>query len=280
MPLTQVVDYFNRHLTTFNPRSTLSGHARFYYQDGAVSATLLDRHLYPRQRNVYSLARLDHEARESFIEIRDVYGGALVADSLYFLTWDREDVVFVDRFQRVLHALNHLTHDPEARKRLIVDVHWRHIQAVEASHGSVFEGLLARLGMSPDRVILRLRGEALLGHAHARDAALSFYRRGYPLLAADVATETPEREWLLLHEHGVRWVSPAPDALIEARKGNLNFLRLDEWTRHAKRGGLDVWWPELNEPGDLGRVSRFEPDFVSGEGVDRIVSDGIGTSIP
>ncbi|KAA0017498.1 hypothetical protein F0A16_13170 [Salinicola corii] len=269
----QVVDYFNRHLDTFNPRSTLSEHARFHYQNGVVSATLLDRHLHPRQRTVYSLKRLDHEAREAYTEIHDVHGSALVADSLYFLAWDSEDVVFVDRFQRVLHALNHLTYDPEAKKRLIVDVHWRHIQAVEASHGSVFEGLLARLGMSPDRVILRLQGEALLEHAHARDAALSFHRRGYPLLAVDVVTETPEREWLLLYEHGVRWVSPARDALIEARRGNLSFPRLDEWTRQAKRGGLDVWWPGLNEPGDLGRVSRFEPDFVSGNWVERVISE-------
>lgn len=273
MPLTQVVDYFNRHLETFNPRSTLSEHARFHYRDGVVSATLLDRQLRPRQRAVYSLKRLDHEAREAYTEIEDDQGRQLVADSLYFLAWDREDVVFVDRFQRVLHALNHLGADPEARQRLIVDVHWRHIQAVEDSHGAVYEGLLARLGMSPERVILRLQGEALLNHAHARHAAASFHRRGYPLLAADVATDTPEREWHLLHEHGVRWVSPASDALANSREGSLSFPRLDEWTRHAKRGGLEVWWPGLDEPGDLGRVSRFEPDFVSGEWIERVVTE-------
>ncbi|MAM58450.1 MAG: hypothetical protein CMN25_14045 [Salinicola sp.] len=273
MPLTQVVNYFNQHLDIFNPRSTLSHHAHFHYRDGSISATLLDRQLYPRQRTVYSLKRLDHEAQEAYTEIRDDSGGQLITDSLYFLAWDREDVVFVDRFQRVLHALHHLSQDPEAKQRLIVDVHWRHIQAVEDSHGSVYEGLLARLGMSPDRVILRLQGEALLQHAHARRAAASFHHRGYPLLAADVATDTPEREWRTLHEHGVRWVSPAPQALASARQGSLSLPRLDEWTRHAKRGGLEVWWPGLDEPGDLGRVSRFEPDFVSGEWIERVVTE-------
>lgn len=270
MSLASTIAYFNDHLESFNPRSSLVRHARFHDLRGRVWATLLDRYLHPRQRNVFSTRHQYLRAREACIDICDAKGNPYPPRSLHVLAWDREDVIFIDRFQRILHVLNHLARDSRPRRRLIVDVHKRHVQALETSHGWVFESLLARLGLSPDRVMLRLDGEALWDDVHSRMAAMSFHQSGYPLLAANLSVER-EYDWARLQAHGVQWISPSPDALVLARGGEGNHARLAGWARRVHEAGLHVWWPGLDKPGDLGRVSRFEPDFISGEWIERVI---------
>ncbi|WP_249977966.1 MoaD/ThiS family protein [Vreelandella olivaria] len=265
MPLTQVTNYLNERLQAFNPHASLRHHAAFHWEDGQIWGRLANLMLYPSQQPIFSLERLDVAAWEAGVEIRDQHDRPHQADWLYFLSWNQEDVVFLDRFLRVLHALNHLAQHGASTKPLIVDVHWRHIQAVEASHGSVFESLLTQLGLHPRQVVLRLDGQVVLGEAHARAAAQSFQKRGYPLLAQGIPLGASASEWQRLQQSGVHWVTPTSDTLPLARKSREYFPRLVQWSRDAQQAGLDVWWPDVDHPGDLGIMTQLEPTLVSGQ---------------
>lgn len=271
MPLTHVIDYFNSHLESFNPEASLRQQARFLYRNGQVSAELGGMSLQPFQRPILDLARLAPAAWEAKVLVTGGHDRKRTPEPLYFLSWDREDVIFLDRFLRVLHALHHLAQHGVDSPPLVVDVHWRHVQAVEASHGSVFEALLARLGLSPGQVVLRLNGNVLLAEAHARLAAQSFHRRGYPLLAHGVPIAIEESSWALLRESGVRWITQEGGTLELARRSREHFPRLAQWSRDARHAGLQVWWPGLERPGDLGIVSQLEPTLVSGSLLEEFV---------
>ncbi|WP_280547481.1 MULTISPECIES: hypothetical protein [unclassified Halomonas] len=264
MPLTRVIDYFNAHLDAFNPQASLRRHARFRYENNQVSADVAGKHVRPRQQPILELAGLRSVAHESRIQLVEPHSAQETTDPLYFFSWDREDVIFLDRFLRVLHALHHLSRHGVDAAPLVVDVHWRHLQAVEASHGAVFEALLARLGLHPRQAVLRLSALRLLSDAHAREAAESFQRHGYPLLAQGVPVDAPPTAWRLLSDSGVGWVTPEPHALRLARQGREHWPRLTQWNREAHAAGMTVWWPGLDTPGDLGRVSQIEPTLVSG----------------
>ncbi|OBX37355.1 hypothetical protein A8U91_01715 [Halomonas elongata] len=173
-------------------------------------------------------------------------------------------MIFLDRFLRVLHALHHLSCHGIDALPLVVDVHWRHLQAVEASHGAVFEELLARLGIHPSQVVLRMSALRLLADPHARDASRSFQDHGYPLLAHGVPLDAEPQAWHLLLEAGVEWVTPEPNAMILARRGREHWSRLIQWNREARAVGMTDWWPGLDTPGVLGQVSQLEPTLVSG----------------
>ncbi|WP_302139931.1 hypothetical protein [Halomonas alkalicola] len=264
MPLTQVIDYFNAHLETFNPQASLRRHARYRYDNGQVSAELAGKHLQPSQLPILELAGLMPVAHESRIQLADRHSVQETTDPLYFFSWDREDVIFLDRFLRVLHALHHLSRHGIDAPPLVVDVHWRHLQAVEASHGAVFEALLARLGLHPREVVLRLSALRLLTDAHAREAGRSFHRHGYQLLAHGVPLDTEPSAWRRLVESGAGWVTPESNAMSLARRGREYWPRIAQWNREARAAGLTVWWPGLDTPGDLGAVTPLEPTLVSG----------------
>lgn len=200
MPLTQVIDYFNAHLEAFNPQASLRRHARFHYENGQVWADVAGKHVRPRQQPILELAGLTSVAHESRIQLVEPHSTQETTDLLYFFSWDREDVIFLDRFLRVLHALHHLSRHGVDASPLVVDVHWRHLQAVEASHGAVFETLLAHLGLHPREVVLRLSALRLLTDSHARDAGRSFHEHGYQLLAQGVPLDA---ERLPFHHPGL-----------------------------------------------------------------------------
>jgi hypothetical protein len=146
----------------------------------------------------------------------------------------------------------------------VVGVHWRHLQAVEDSHGAVFEALLAQLGLHPREVVLRLSALRLMTDTHAREAGRSFRRHGYQLLAHGVPLDTEPSVWRLLVESGAGWVTPESHAMSLARRGREYWPRIAQWNREARAAGLTVWWPGLDTPGDLGAVTPLEPTLVSG----------------
>ncbi|NIC38903.1 hypothetical protein HBJ58_19770 [Halomonas desiderata] len=274
MPLTQVIDYFNAHLEAFNPQASLRRHARFLYENGRVSAELAGKRVQPGQQPIFELAGLSAVAHDSHIQLLNHHSAQQTTDPLYFLSWDREDVIFLDRFLRVLHALHHLSRHGVDAAPLIVDVHWRHLQAVEASHGTVFEALLARLGLYPRQVVLRLSALRLLTDAHAHDASRSFHAHGYHLLAHGVPLDTEPSAWRQLLDAGVEWVTPEPHAMSLARQGRQHWARLTQWNREARTAGLTVWWPMVDNPGDLGIVTPLEPTLVSGNLMGEMLDGG------
>lgn len=248
MPLTSVVAYFNQHLDSFNPASSLHYQAGIHYApyqiEGGISARLGDLTLIPNMRAIGTLAG-DIVGWEGNLVIRDGHQRSLRREALYLYAWDSEDIVFVDRFLRVLHALNYLHclsmmsinalrgHD---HWQLMLDVHWRHMRAVHDAHGEVFEGLLQRLGLSTRQIVLRLQAPMLIEDSHAHAAARSFIQRGYTLLVDHLSVDDPG--WSLMQSLGVCWVSP--DTRSWLSQGTGQWVRHDQWVSEAHRHGLKV----------------------------------------
>lgn len=210
MPLTQIVNYLNQYLPNIHPLAALGHKAMLRLDHGKLSAEVAGMRLLPFQLPVLCNGR--PFARRARLTVLGPRGTRLSAEGLFLHAWEADDVIFLDRFLRTLHALYHLNRRSEAGERLVLDVHVRHLAAVPEQHGQWFEQLLARLGLLPGQIILRIEGSALLADAHARHAARSFAERGYRILAGGLSEENLHDS--ALTELGISWAAPAT-ALLE-----------------------------------------------------------------
>ncbi|SPJ32917.1 hypothetical protein [Kushneria phyllosphaerae] len=265
MPLTSVVAYFNRHLESFSPASRLRHEAGIHYdpQQGerALSAHLDHLVLVPDLRAITTLAG-NIIGWEGALSIHDRHARPVRREALYRHVRDDEDIVFIDRFLRVLHALHYLhclatppldVVPDQARWQLMLDVHWRHLRAVHEAHGEVFEALLQRLGLSTGQVVLRLQASTLIDDAHAHAAARSFAARGYTLLVDHLSIEAPC--WALMNALGVHWVSPEVNAWRTREPAR--WVHHDQWISEAHRHGLKVLLRRAPE-GREGLITRAD----------------------
>ena len=109
MPLTSVVQYFNKHLPDFHPQAQLGRDACFECLAGRVSARVAGYRLFPRQAPVLVTGTGEVFGWSGKVLIESDDGRRVSAKSLYVHAWDSEDVIFLDRFLRTLHALHHLS---------------------------------------------------------------------------------------------------------------------------------------------------------------------------
>ena len=258
MPLTSVVSYLNQRFPELHPRAQLSARTRFRLQGNRVSGLMAEYRLLPRQVPVLAADTGTVFAWSAKLLVESDTGQRVLPESLYVHAWDKDDGVFLDRFLRTLHALHHLSLGAERTGLLALDVHLRHLAALPEQHGRVFESLLLRLGLTPDRILMRLSGRALTEDPHVRDAALSFSRRGYGLLAArpDIA----RTDWELLRRLGVRWVAPDADSLEHDRLSR----RPTDWSRQAKAQGIGLWLDGVGSPEAIVRARRLGADLIEG----------------
>lgn len=206
MPLTYVVEHLNRQLAELHRNSSLCDAAQFHYEKGQVFAEIGPLTL----KSAIDDAVLGDKSKK---EIRSAQliafnrGVRVGADFVYQLAWDAVDIVFVDRFVRTLHALNHIheQHDAARVQALVLDVHWRHLCSVPDAHGQVFEQLLSTLGLSSGNIIFRIDGNALLAIERVQKAVSNFLECGYAVCAFALQLNPAER--LLLESLGVRWVA-------------------------------------------------------------------------
>lgn len=254
MPLTSVVSYLDQRLRELHPRSPLSARTRLRLHGQRVSGRMAEYRLVPRQAPVLAAATGTVFAWRAKLLVESDSGHRALPESLYVHAWDEDDVVFLDRFLRTLHALHHLSLGPEREGQLALDVHLRHVAALPEQHGRVFESLLHRLGLTPERILIRLSGRALQEDPHVRHAARSFARRGYGLVAArpDIA----DTDWELLRSLGIRWIAPDADALERAGA--------TDWTRRARAHGIGLWLDAIGSAEAIVRARRLGADAIEG----------------
>lgn len=206
MPLTYVVEHLNRQLVELHPDSDLVGSARYIYENGKLSACVGPATLLSDIVDMDLVDSHRHKIRSSRLVVQ-LNGSPVSADFIYQLAWNARDVVFVDRFVRTLHALNHINEQHERARvhSLVVDVHWRHLCAVPEAHGEVYEQLLATLGLQPDNIILRIDGNALISINKVQKAISNFIQRGYGLCAYTPSLN--DKDLALLGSVGVTWIS-------------------------------------------------------------------------
>ena len=268
MPLTSVVQYFNEHLPDFHPQAQLGRDACFECLAGRVSARVAGYRLFPRQAPVLVTGTGEVFGWSGKVLIESDDGRRVSAKSLYVHAWDSEDVIFLDRFLRTLHALHHLSLGDDRDGLLALDVHLRHVAALPERHGQVFETLLHRLGLAPCQIVLRLPGAALQGDPHVRAAALSFVRRGYGLLAA--RPPIADTDWALLRALGVQWVTPA----AVAWQGADYAVVLGHWAQQAQDQGIGLWLDGIGSPAAVARAADLGADLIEGDLIDGDLIEG------
>ncbi|MBS1160913.1 MAG: hypothetical protein H6R15_3332 [Proteobacteria bacterium] len=171
MPLTDLIRYFNSTDTAGD--STL-------YGDGAGAAAWHDglrlRSLFQPIVDIESGQVVGHQA---FLAASRDDGAAITAEEAYAACQTAEAVVQFDRLCRTLHALNFLAQRRHAGGYLQLSVHPRHLLAVPARHGLVFEAVLKRCGLAPDDLVLELASGPLLDDQRLADAVNNYRARGY-----------------------------------------------------------------------------------------------------
>src|SRR5690606_12878387 len=150
--------------------------------------------------------------------------------SVFLLPADADEVVYLDRLCRTLHALNFLLQAGENDGWLALNVHPRHLTGVLSEHGLVFESILQQCGLSPRRVVLEIGITALLQVPHLPMAVQNYRRRGYRIAVDNVPVEQPPLPLLLKLQ---------PD-----------FIKLD--VRRAPTSPHSTLQPLLRELGDIG----------------------------
>lgn len=258
MPLTSVVEYFNEYLHELHPNAHLSRKARFQCLDGRVSARVAGFRLIPRQAPVVVRATGEVFAWRGKVLAESEDGRRVIPETLYVHAWDGDDVVFLDRFLRTLHALHHLSLGDDREGLLAVDVHLRHLAALPEQHGRVFEGLLRRLGLSPQQIILRLPGTALQHDPHVREAALSFAGLGYGLVAA--RPDLSDTDWDLLRSLGVKWITLDTAAVQSADRGT----QPGDLAKHAKSHGIGLWLDGVDGSEAIARACSLGAELIEG----------------
>lgn len=257
MPLTYVVEHLNRCLTERHPASILASNSGLLYEGQRLSARINGIRIEPVQIPVYRTDGLALFAQDTRLAIRGRDSAPLNAPSLYLQAWDHHDVMYLDRLLRTLHALHHVSlHDGNAQAgRLILDVHPRHLQAVPAHHGLVFEQLLGHLGLRPEAIILRLACGRLAPSAQLRRAIENFAGRGYGLMlqVADVECDSLAQVRAL----GVSILSVNARALSHDLAG---------WTREARRLGLLTLVEDSGGSVDRGQARDLGIALIEGDG--------------
>ncbi|WP_295446899.1 hypothetical protein [uncultured Thiodictyon sp.] len=259
MPLTSVVDYYNVRLPELHPQAHLRQGASYRLDHGILTAQIADFVLTPYLVPVVYAATGQVFGQRAKLLVRTAHGHCVPPESLYVHAWDAADVVFLDRFLRTFHALNHLHQGHDGRELLVLDVHLRHVAALPEHHGEVFETLLHRFGLRTDQVVLRLDGRALHTDPHVQEAARSFAGYGYRLLAArpDIGTT----DWGLLGTLGVRWVVPHPRDLDTLHRSGT----LAGWGRQAAVGRLGLWLDGVDTPQALARARTLGVELIEAD---------------
>jgi EAL domain-containing protein (putative c-di-GMP-specific phosphodiesterase class I) len=95
---------------------------------------------------------------------------------------DDDELVFLDRLCRTVHALNFLLQSKASKNGgsdLYLNIHARHLLHVASAHGQTFEEILRRCGLAPAQVVLEIQESAIEDSHRLGDAVANYRERGY-----------------------------------------------------------------------------------------------------
>lgn len=195
MPLTELVHYFNK-------RNRLdgegSGEDGFEIADGRVRARLggslhgtLFQPLVER-----SSGRVD--GHEACLQSLSRAAETVPAQALFLDARDDAELVRLDRNARTLHALNFLLQRDQRDGFLSLNVHPQLIRSVRDHHGQVFESVLARCGLTPERIVLELNDDGFESAAQLAVAIAEYRARGYRVAIDNFGRHSASLERLAL----------------------------------------------------------------------------------
>ncbi len=173
MPLTDLIRYFNA--------ADHRDDSLLYADGGRVAAWHRGLRLSSRFRPIVDLRRQRIVGHEASLLARCEDGTPVDTETAYSLHPQADEIVHFDRLCRTLHALNFLGQQRHAGGYLQMQVHPRHLRAVQNQHGLVYEAILKRCGLAPEDIVLSIDTTALRDPSTLLGPLDNYRRRGYRL---------------------------------------------------------------------------------------------------
>jgi len=193
VPLTELVHYFNK-------RNRLDcggdGADVFEIVDRRARAYLGGRVLGSLYQPVVDRGSGRVIGHEAFLHALDGEAPGLPAQSVFLDAHDDGELVRVDRLARTLHALNFLLEREQQGGFLALNVHPQLIRAVRDHHGHVFESVLSRCGLTPDRIVLELADDGFEPPSVLAAAIAEYHERGYRIALDNFGRHSSDLERL------------------------------------------------------------------------------------
>lgn len=117
-------------------------------------------------------------------------------ETLFARCADDNEITYLDRLSRTLHALNFLLQNtPESAGALHLNVHPQHLLAVDNDHGKTFEGILRQCGLAPTRIVLEIAEHRVTPKNRLSDAICAWQSRGYRIAIDNFGRDsTPDQD--------------------------------------------------------------------------------------
>ncbi len=162
-----------------------------YVQHKGIRAHYASLELDSLFQPLFDIQRRRVVGHEALLACVSASGVALVGNVLspqrVFTLAANEDITFVDRLARTLHALNYLLQG--ATGLLHLNVHPHHLLAVSADHGRVFEGILKQCGLDTRQIVLEIPEYAVQEKQRLADAITAWQAKGYRIAIDNVGRE-------------------------------------------------------------------------------------------
>ncbi len=121
-------------------------------------------------------------AHEALLRASSPEGRTIAPPAVFVVPTDDDELVFLDRLCRTVHALNFLLQSKASRNGegdLYLNIHARHLLHVASAHGQMFEEILRRCGLAPTQVVLEIQESDVEDSQHLADAVANYRERGY-----------------------------------------------------------------------------------------------------
>lgn len=135
-------------------------------------------------------------AHEALLRASDRTGRQLLPVEAFGTPTNSEEMLFLDRLCRVVHAGNFMRQD--AAGDLFLNIEGRHLLAA-SNHGQTFEGLLKVCGLTPHRIVLEILEARIDDLERLQEAVAGYRSRGYRVAIDDFGCEHSnfDRLWRL-----------------------------------------------------------------------------------
>lgn len=191
MPIHELLDYFNREqVRQYGERVALRD--ALSMEGDQVVADYAGLKLGTLFQPMVALASDQQGGHEALLSVTGRVG-RLTPSSLFMLASSAEDIIYLDRLCRTLHALNFLL-QPSVGGLLSLNVHPRHLASVRREHGLAFERILRECGLEPSRVMLEIQQGWRDGDEDLARAVDSYRDCGYRI-ALDRVTAPPATDF-------------------------------------------------------------------------------------
>ena len=258
VPLTELVHYFNKRNRLARGAT---GEDEFGIVDGRVQARFRGRVLGTLFQPVVERSGLvlGHEA---YLRVLEGEGLGLPAHAVFLDARDDEELVHLDRVARTLHALNFLLEREQQGGWLSLNVHPQLIRAVRDHHGHVFETVLSRCGLTPERIVLELTDDGFESLPRLAGAIEAYRERGYRVAIDNFGRHSSDLD---------RLEALAPDIVkldrcLIGHFGHLSLAKrvMTELAAEARRLGLQLGIQCIENPLQLQVAREAGADWLQG----------------